>query len=493
MAFNSLPAALTADHRALHYLTAPNMVQLDGANKSPGLQNRGCMLAFSPHRYRCCQHNVSHGWPYYAEELWLATPGNGLCASLYAASEVDARVGADGRRVRIVEDTDYPFGESIRFTIAFPDDDRPRAERTRFPLYLRVPRWCSSARVELNGLVVSALPEPISYVKIDRAWKEGDRIDLILPMEIEVTQWERQAGCVSVSAGPLALSLAIGEKWVKAEGKEDWQSHEKADLKSTPDWPAFEGFPTTLWNYGLVLDGTAPAESFEIVRKSGPLAAQPFTRDNAPITMRVQARKIPGWKMDGGLVGRMQQGPIRSEEPVETIDLIPMGCAKLRIASFPRIDNGPLGRDWVVAPEPRASHCFVSDTTRALNDGIEPRSSKDGRIPRFTWWDRKGTVEWVAYDFDEKRAISSSEVYWFDDRGIGHCRVPASWRLLWLADGTWKPVENKTPYGREIDRYNRVEFETVITRGLKLEVQLEENLSGGILEWRVGCEEKDGN
>ena len=57
------------------------------------------MFSYSPcDVYRCCQHNVSHGWPYYAEELWLATADDGLCASLYAASEVNAKVG-DGAKV----------------------------------------------------------------------------------------------------------------------------------------------------------------------------------------------------------------------------------------------------------------------------------------------------------------------------------------------------------------------------------------------------------
>ena len=83
LAFNSLPAALTPDLKGLHYLTCANQVQLDKANKSPGVQNEGTMFSYSPYEvYRCCQHNVSHGWPYYAEELWLATPDRGLCASL---------------------------------------------------------------------------------------------------------------------------------------------------------------------------------------------------------------------------------------------------------------------------------------------------------------------------------------------------------------------------------------------------------------------------
>ena len=94
VAFNSLPAAQTPDLKALHYLTAPNMVQLDKGNKAPGIENSGTMFSYSPGEvYRCCQHNVAQGWPYFAEELWLATSDGGLCASLYAASEVTARVG----------------------------------------------------------------------------------------------------------------------------------------------------------------------------------------------------------------------------------------------------------------------------------------------------------------------------------------------------------------------------------------------------------------
>src|SRR5213075_889769 len=107
-------------------------------------ENGGTMFSYSPYEvYRCCQHNVSHGWPYYAEELWLATPDNGLCASLYSASEVSAQVGA-GTKVRISEETDYPFSDSITWKVATP-------AAVQFPLYLRIPRWCNNASVEING------------------------------------------------------------------------------------------------------------------------------------------------------------------------------------------------------------------------------------------------------------------------------------------------------------------------------------------------------
>ncbi len=100
IAFNTFPAALTPDQKGLHYITCANQVQLDRDNKSPGIQNGGTMFAYSPfERYRCCQHNVSHGWPYYAEELWLATPTT-ACALRFTLPAKSAPRSASGTTVQ---------------------------------------------------------------------------------------------------------------------------------------------------------------------------------------------------------------------------------------------------------------------------------------------------------------------------------------------------------------------------------------------------------
>jgi len=162
VAFNSLPAALTADMKALRYLTAPNMILSDRHSKSPGLQNGGPMLHMNPHLHRCCQHNWGHGWPYYAENLWLATPDNGLAAVFFAASEVSAKVG-DGTKVTILEKTDYPFEEKIDIEII--------TEKTvEFPLYLRVPGWCENPTVTINDQDIRIPARPLSYIMIKREW-----------------------------------------------------------------------------------------------------------------------------------------------------------------------------------------------------------------------------------------------------------------------------------------------------------------------------------
>ena len=477
VAFNSAPASQTPDLKGLHYLTAANEAVLDSKNHAPGIQNGGCMLAYNPHDYRCCQHNVSHGWPYYAEELWLATPDGGLAASLYAASTVEAKVG-DGTKVRIAEATDYPFGEQVALTVAAP-------KAVKFPLYLRIPRWCAAAKVTLNGKALDAKAEPLSLLVIERTWADGDKVVLDLPMRLEAKVWEKNKNCVSVSRGPLTFSLAIGEKWTRYGG--------------TDAWPALEVHPTTPWNYGLEIDPARPEASIEVVKKGGPVAAQPFTPEAAPIELKAKSRKIPEWGLDRhGLVAVLQPSPAATGEPVETVRLIPLGCARLRIAAFPTVSTAADANKWKdtaaakAAIQAAASHCNESDTIDALSDGLLPQKSIDRDIPRFTWWPRKGSEEWVAYKFAKPRAVSWSDVYWFDDTGGGQCRIPASWRLVYKDGNEWKPVilAGGAACGVEKDKFNKVAFEAVTTSELRLEVKLRPELSGGILEWRVGVNNK---
>jgi len=247
-------------------------------------------------------------------------------------------------------------------------------------------------------------------------------------------------------------------------------------------------YPSTPWNYGLVLGALKPT-SISVVRKPWPADGRPFRWDASPIELVAEAKKIPGWKKDYlGLVGRLQPSPIKSSEPSEKISLIPMGCARLRISSFPTVSNGPDSHEWPAPKEPLpTSASFINgfDPIGALSDGILPASSGDQSIPRFTWWDHNGTAEWVQYDFPEARTLTSAAVYWFDDTGSGRCRVPESWKLSYLDRDKWRDVPGASAYGVEPDRFNEVTFGRISTTKLRLEVKLRDGFSGGILEWQI--------
>jgi hypothetical protein len=171
---------------------------------------------------------------------------------------------------------------------------------------------------------------------IERTWADGDTVQVEFPARITVDVWEKNKNSVSVSRGPLTFSLKIGEKWVRYEGKDrDGKKWVESDGNK---WPAYEVHPTTAWNYGLVLEGTKPASSFEVVEKLGLIAEQPFTPEAAPLELRAKGRRIPEWRIDDlGLVGEVPESPARTAEPIEPISLIPMGCARLRISAFPTV------------------------------------------------------------------------------------------------------------------------------------------------------------
>jgi hypothetical protein len=375
---------------------------------------------------------------------------------------VQAKVG-DGTQVRIIEQTTYPFDETVNLTLAAP-------KPVRFPLILRIPGWCAAPRISVNGKPV-ALSGSGAWATIERTWLDGDRVRLELPMTVRATVWARNRNTVSIDRGPLTYSLRIGEKWQRAGG--------------TDEWPGMEVYPTTPWNYGLEIDPEDAASSVTVERREGALPAQPFGLDAPPLTLRARGRRIPGWVQEpNGMVGEVQPGPVRSDAPLEEITLVPMGSARLRITAFPRIDNGPAGRDWRDGvPLVLASHSIWQEPPTAASDDVLPANSSDRSIPRFSWADHRGTVEWIEYRYSKARMLSSAEVYWAaDDSG---CQLPAGWRLLWWDGTNWQPVRVSSEYETARDRFSRVRFEPVTTMRLRLEARLRGGAGAGILEWRT--------
>ena len=230
-----------------------------------------------------------------------------------------------------------------------------------------------------------------------------------------------------------------------------------------------------------------------MTQKPGPLAAQPFTPESTPISIKAKARRIDAWQQDrNGLLMPLQASPAKTSEPVEVVSLIPMGAARLRVTTFPTASDAPDAHAWQEPTHPQpgikatASHVNSGDTTAALSDGLNGKDSADESIARFTWWDHRGTPEWVQYDFAGPRKLSAASVQWFDDTGGGNCRMPQSWQLLYEDGDAWKPVQaDPNAYAVKRDVWNRVAFPRVETTALRLEVQLQPGMSGGILEWKV--------
>ena len=422
----------------------PNPLSCDGVTAF----NHGSLQRAPWFGTSCCPVNVVRVLPSLPGYVY-ATRGNDIYVNLYIAGE--AEVSTSAGAVRLEQETGYPWDGKVRIRVS------PEHEG-RFALHLRIPGWAKGQPApgdlytyegEANtatNLVVNGGEEPFparnerGYAVVDREWKAGDEVTLELPMRVNfvsanpsVTQ---DLGRVAIERGPLVYCF------------------EGADNRDVEALVIEPGAPAQ-WSFsGSLLGGVGVVDLVgQIVtrRPGGATEAEP-----------TEARAIPYYAWAHRQVGPMEVWVASSPDAVP---VRPAPTAASRAT-------------------PSASHCWGNDSVRAINDLKEPSSSADESIPRLTWWDHHGTTEWAQLDLAEAQDVSAVEVYWFDDTGNGQCRVPASWRLLYRVGDDWKPAP-ASGFPVRKDGFSRAEFAPVRTDGVRVEVQLQDGFSGGILELRV--------
>lgn len=309
LAFNALPGTFTDNMWAHQYDQQSNQIECS-LNSKPWTTNgsEANLYGLEPH-FGCCTANFHQGWPKFTSSLWMAQGDDGLVAALYAPCEVKTKIRDS--TVRLVEETDYPFRDTITITV--------HPERTiEFAILLRIPSWADRASIEVNGKNISGSIKPGAFVELRRKWVVGDRIVLKLPMQPRVSRWFQNS--VAVERGPLVFSLDPGQSWVKLR-----------DRGMTADWQVF---PTRGWNYGLSIDERS-APSLQAIEK--PVQARPFAAGDAPVQISVTGRRVPKWRSEDGVALPLPASPVHSDEPLEILTLVPYASAKLRVTAFPQL------------------------------------------------------------------------------------------------------------------------------------------------------------
>jgi len=341
--FNAAPGAVTKDFKALQYFSCPNQVIADSSSNHNFYRCGDKWMSYRPKPgTECCSGDVNRAMPNYVARMWLLDNKNrGLVAALYGPSSVVARVGEELQEVNIVEETSYPFSEEINFYIY-------TKKEVFFSLSLRIPLWCDCPQLLINSKPVKAKLQKGAFVTIKRLFSNGDHIKLILPMELKLSYWPRNG--VGIEMGPIVFSLPIDEEW----------QVDKNEVFQTKDFPAWNIYPKSKWNYALDLTESELKERVEVVRRAPPvddINFNPWYIKSAPIELYVPARLVRGWRIKkckrltyedyDGLhkrVGNFSFTPNLPEikvlkknlsPKVEKIRLVPYGCTQLRITIFP--------------------------------------------------------------------------------------------------------------------------------------------------------------
>ncbi len=305
--YNALPATLSDDLWSHQYDQQPNQIACTRAHRAWSTNNDDSNLFGLEPNFGCCTANLHQGWPKFVSSLFMGTSDNGLVTVAYAPSIVHATVNKTP--VDIEEQTDYPFRGSVHFVVR-------TSKPVTFPLHLRIPGWASVTTVAINGTSGSIGDKGFHVVK--RTWKNGDTVDVKFATPVRVNRSFHQSAVVE--RGPLVFALPVKAEWTKvksyAEKSADWELH-----------------PQSTWNYALELSNCQPPV------KESAVGSVPFSVKDPAVDIKVEAKQLPTWTIQQNSAGTLPVSPVKSQDPVETLTLIPYGAAKLRITAFPVLNE----------------------------------------------------------------------------------------------------------------------------------------------------------
>lgn len=411
----------------------------------------------------CCPGNVTRFMASVPGYVY-AIDKKDVYVNLFVGGNSKLKVG--DTEVELVQKTQYPWNGDVEIDVTPNKNDK-------FTLLVRIPGWAKNKPVpsDLYAYVDGANPQVkvlvngsetkkhtrAGYWVIEREWKKGDKVTLTMDMPVRRVEANPQVrydkGLLAMERGPILYALE------SIDQKRDYIF----DIVIPRDSKIESHFEKNLLNGVVVLEGNAFA--VEKDSASGKVIEKPLTFKAIPYST---------WNNRG--IGQMVVWTPATKEYA------------------------------IVKPEPTIASEAMPVDGWGFNDQFEPTSSDDINTPYHYWWLKAGTEESIGYKFKKPERISSVEVYWlaFDHYDVIY-KAPESWKLLYKTGNTWKDVKNTSPYGTELDKYNKVSFEPITTTELKMVVQLqrpktekaaEENgpqvvdvgrkgYSGGVIEWKV--------
>jgi uncharacterized protein len=176
---------------------------------------------YSPHGWPCCSGTHPQVAADYRINTYLRD-ARGVYVNLYIPST--ARWTQDGAQVVLTQKSEYPYDSHVHFEVK-------TSKPAEFAVNLRIPSWAERASIAVNGKRETA--QAGSFARLQRQWKNGDHIDVELPLTTRLEAVDPQhPETVALMSGPLVLfAMTDGEPKVtraqllaaKKTGAQSWQ------------------------------------------------------------------------------------------------------------------------------------------------------------------------------------------------------------------------------------------------------------------------------
>ena len=178
-------------------------------------------------KWPCC----SGTFPQLAADYHISTylrSADGVYVNLFTPSSV--HWSDQGGKYGLKQETKYPFDNKIQIQVS-------ATQPKEYTLYVRIPGWATPNPVlSVNGKRVSSPVEPGTFASIRNTWKDGDLVELELPMPLRLeTVDANHPEMVALLQGPLVL-FAVAESQPSFDRKALLQA--KSTKNATGDWLA---------------------------------------------------------------------------------------------------------------------------------------------------------------------------------------------------------------------------------------------------------------
>ncbi|MER7283468.1 beta-L-arabinofuranosidase domain-containing protein [Dactylosporangium sp. NPDC000244] len=188
--FNGIAGSTSQSGTAFFY---SNPLQLRTGHDGSDEDAPGARLPW--YRCACCPPNLARLMA--SLHTYAATGGDqGLQLHLYSPGTYTA----GGHTISAA--TEYPWDETVALTFTEATGDP-------WTLTLRVPSWCTDARVTVNGAPLSFVED--GWIRLERVWKAGDRVELVLPMPPRLVRPHPRVdavrGTAALARGPIVYCL----------------------------------------------------------------------------------------------------------------------------------------------------------------------------------------------------------------------------------------------------------------------------------------------
>lgn len=148
----------------------------------------------------CCVGTGMENHGKYGEFIYSRSQdGRALYVNLFIASELNW----SERGVRLRQETAFPDAERTALVVS-------TAKPQRFAVRVRHPGWCERPVVTVNGEAFATLTAPASYLEIEREWRDGDRVEIALPMRTTLEHLPDGSDYAAVLHGPIVLAAKTG-------------------------------------------------------------------------------------------------------------------------------------------------------------------------------------------------------------------------------------------------------------------------------------------